>query len=337
MDIISKLHISFKSKTLSNYDISFITTLLLSGYDIDFILSLVKEKRNAVIIESITDQLKQGIELASFLPSVLPKQYRHYFDLFIKVLPLAEALKQSEMLIQKKKETTVFWLKNVFPSLALLCIALLGMGIFKHYGIPMITNLALSFHQELSWLQPLDTLLSIGLIAFVIVATIVIIFFISLANQRFYLEVAKLISRLSPSNLLIMVPSYDFAIYFHCCFTAGLKTLETLQLLQQMKHPLIPIYASRIIDALQKGTSFESSLKHSGLDRSLCKFLTLSMYSGNSRDGLQAYIISAQALITKRLKLLGKALQIFCYSAIGGLIICIYQVLFVPMQIISTL
>ena len=314
-----------------------LSTLLSQHYAVDFIFDLIKDKRNGRFIEAIETQLNNGQTIAMALKPYLPHAYRSYFDGLIQVLPLDATLTQCDALIQTKKSQRQFWIKHTLPSIGLLLICLIGMLLFRNLGIPMIQSLADSFHQSLSWITPLDHAL-LGLIFGLMVILISVgIIAVLLMIPRGLLGLMRVSHHLSAHHLLVQLVPVDFSVYFNLCLKAGLSTIDTLQLLASIHRSIVAPLSNALLSRLEKGNGFHEALSASGLDDTLIKFLTLSEYSGKASLALDAYGQVTTMTIGKKSTRMAKIIQIACYGCIGVLIICIYQVLFLPMNIIANM
>ena len=314
-----------------------LSTLLSQHYAVDFIFDLIKDKRNGRFIEAIETQLNNGQTIAMALKPYLPHAYRSYFDGLIQVLPLDATLTQCDALIQTKKSQRQFWIKHTLPSIGLLLICLIGMLLFRNLGIPMIQSLADSFHQSLSWITPLDHAL-LGLIfGLMVILICVVIIAVLLMIPKGLLGLMRVSHHLSAHHLLVQLVSVDFSVYFNLCLKAGLSTIDTLQLLASIHRSIVAPLSNALLSRLEKGNGFHEALSASGLDDTLIKFLTLSEYSGKASLALDAYGQVTTMTIGKKSTRMAKIIQIACYGCIGALIICIYQVLFLPMNIIANM
>ena len=314
-----------------------LSTLLGQHYALDFIFELMRDKHNATIIDTIIDELSQGKTIETALNRFLPRSYRPYFEGVIRVLPLDMTLNQCDELIKTKKRQTAFWIKQTLPSLILLLISVAGMLIFRIMGIPMIETLASSFHQTLTWLQPLDQILGVFSLIMIILLVFMGVIGMMLVVPQGLKVLMQLAHRLSSHHILVQYVSVQFSIYFNLCLKAGVSTIDTLHLCSTLKHSVVTPLSQSLLDHLNQGLSFQNALKTSGLDDTLIKFLTLSEYSGQAAHALDAYESVTTMLIQRKSNRMAKIIQIGCYGCIGGLIICIYQVLFLPMNIIANM
>lgn len=314
-----------------------LSTLLSQHYALDFIFDLMRDSHNGKIIDAIVDDLSQGKDIATALKDFLPRLYRTYFDALIHVLPLDATLHQCERLLQTKKSQQLFWIKQTLPSLILLVISVAGMLIFRMMGIPMIETLANSFHQTLSWLQPLDQIL--GIFSFIVILILLLmgILLIMLVVPQGLRMIMRIAHRLSSHHIVVQYVSVQFSVYFNLCLKAGVSTIDTLNLCSGLKHSAVSLLSKQLLECLSNGQSFQDALHQSGLDDTLIKFLTLSEYSGQASSALDAYESVTTMLIQRKSNRMAKIIQIGCYGCIGGLIICIYQVLFLPMNIIANM
>ena len=330
------LHIELLPKRLDHTDCIVMTTLLEGGYPFDLIQRILKTQKNEKLFNQVKDKLENGIPIEEALYPILPKDYQKSFLTFIEVLSLSKCLKQCHALALLNRQMSQYWLKNVLPSVLLILLSCVGLVLFKAYGIEIMEQMANSFHQELPWLTYLDLVLSISIftlsLIIIILTLLVILLSIPKVNRFLLMHINN-----TKKNLLVLKVSYDFALVFNACLKQGVNTYQTISIMLKSKDYLVSLIASMIHEALQQGNSFINALHATCLDDTLIRFIELSMYSNSVSEALDAYQTSCSDLIQRKCRQSAKFIQTVTYLLMGGLIVCIYQVLFLPMQIMTTL
>ena len=321
---------------LNENDCLVLSSLLQNEYPMDLVLSLIKDKSNQKIITTMRKQLEEGISIDQVLYPLLPKSYQKPFATFIYVLPLGQCLAQCQRLVYLQADMRKFWMKQFIPSSIMLALTYIGLILFKSYGISIMVQMSQSFHQEIGWIDTLNVFLTVSIIALSLMALIGAILSILLAIPKINQWVINHLPKHN-RNLFILKASYNFSLYFNACLSQGISTHETFSVLSESNDYFVSLIAQFIQDQLGQGISFMDALSQTILDDTLIRFIELSMYTNTVVDAINAYQTSCAYLIEKKCKQSSMLFQLIAYTLIGILIICIYQVLFLPMHIMSTL
>ena len=115
----------------------------------------------------------------------------------------------------------------------------------------------------------------------------------------------------------------------YLCFS--LSILKSLH-----NKPVVSFLAFHLEDKLLAGESLKDASRQNYFDETLSRFINVAVYTDDFSHVLNNYVILSQNRITAAMKKAANIIQASSYAAIGAIIIFIYQVLFLPMQAISS-
>ncbi len=108
-------------------------------------------------------------------------------------------------------------------------------------------------------------------------------------------------------------------------------------LMNTTEKPVISDIALKIDQSLKSGKSFENALDTPFLDTALCRLLKIAVYSSDMENMLDGYLEIAQQQAERKCRRITYAVQLLSYASISLILILVYQILMLPLQIISSL
>lgn len=128
----------------------------------------------------------------------------------------------------------------------------------------------------------------------------------------------------------------DFSRYFSCCLREGCPTQTTLTLLQKLpKKPFLKLMSWHVEQALLAGESLETALGTEYLDPSLMQLMR-TRFPQRSGSTLVGKLCRGASGTTVRSAAMGSARSAaVCYGTIAAMILIVYQILLLPLSIMS--
>lgn len=310
--------------------------LCKSGISFKNSLILIKNKQNKKIIQGINQQLDDGLSIAFIFNNYLSKNYNYYFQAFILFLPFDQALNISIKLTKFKQQLSKQLIKKLMYPIILAIGLIISSFIFNYLCLPYMLALLSSFKIELTTINFLKVFLIIIQVIAIVVLFMIIIFFSLLKNNQFKLKIYRFICQLNPRNIFKKIYSLKFSTIFLACENNGLKTKEIIDLIYSLSNDKITQGIVHTIDlSFKKGIAVDQVMNLCVLDDELYRYFKLALYTNDVEKLLTSYNEVINQKIVNHLHYLSLFIQIICYLVISIIIICIYQMLMLPLNIIG--
>lgn len=311
---------------------------MANGFTLQDSLHLLESPANQMVFREIEARLQNGEELTAFFPDYCPRVYRIYLDGFLKCLSFSEALSLCLEVVSGEEQQKQEYRKGLFyPCMMFLC-TLAGVILFNEFCFPPLLGMMKGFHVESTNYDALRTgfrLLSALVILVLLLAASVVLFF---HQKRHRIQGYLLCARYAPGSMYVQYESTDFIRFFLQCIRMHVPTRESLRILSSLEQkPVIRFLAKTIETALVNGDSFEQALDVPWLDPSLLRFLKIALYSSEMESILERYLEMAKERSVRQCKRITRTVQILSYACIGVILILVYEVLMLPLQILTQL
>lgn len=322
--------------SIDRLDCEGIARLLANGFTLQEALHLLESASNHDVFAEIEARLKQGEELTAFFPEYCPKAYQIYLDGFLKCLSFSESLSLCLEVVTGEEQQKKEYQRGLFyPCMMFLC-TLAGVILFNEFCFPPLLSMMKGFHVESAGYSGMRIgfrVLSSSVILVLLMAFAVILFFRQKSHRiQGYLLCAKY----APYSIYVQYESTDFIRFFLQCVRMRVPTRESLKILSSIEQkPVIRFLADTIQQALSGGDSFEQALDVPWLDPTLLRFLKIALYSSEMESILERYLEMAKHRSVRQCKRITRAVQILSYACIGVILILVYEVLMLPLQILT--
>lgn len=323
-----------RHKTVINeIDYEGILQLTQSGFTLQETLTLLENEKNKDCFREILSKLEDGIPINNFFATYIPKKYRLYFRNLIIITSFKDAIALSYNIVHENEQTRKVQYKSMIYPILLFISTLFGLLAFNELCFPPLLTLLESFQFDSHSYHYLHIIIRI------IVGIIVLLLLIFMIIFHYYKShLIKLYKRFRRIPFVSQFVSIDFIQFFLECTKLGISTRDTLSILKKIDNkPLVVYLASTIETQLLAGENFIQAFKNSELDEMLNRFITIAYYSTNMDEMLITYLSFTKERILKTIKKLTYFIQIFSYSLIGVMLIFIYQILLLPMDLLTKL
>lgn len=324
--------------SLDEMDTQGILKLMQNGFTLQETLTLLQTTKNKTVFSYITQQLSQGKEASEIFQEVCSKQYQSYFIGFLHYLPFLQSLELSIELVTNTKRLKKDLLKDITYPITLLITTIMGLFLFNDYCFPTLIETLASFQMEDTYYLSLQKTIHIIFLLFFFFLVVAIPFLLYFTKGKRILKLYQFIAKYYNTSLFVLYNSMDFVTYFIECLKMNISTKSTLSILKTIhKRPIIVYCASLLEKQLVEGKSLEMAVEQSQLDATLERYMRLAIYSSSVSSMLEGYVSITKEKIQRRSKHIGRILQLSSYAMIGCILILVYQILLMPMQLLTQL
>lgn len=336
MDLFTKK--AQKKIYISKLDCEAIVSLMNNGFTFIDSCNLIESNQNKNMFKTIKTKLEIGEEISEVFLKFCPLEYKSYFISFIKFLPFKNSLSLAISIYNESNNQRKIYLKKmVYPVLMLIC-TIIGIYVFILIAFPVLISLMKEFNNDLNHIikiQKISYILLNILFVFISLILLLILFYIQKNNK---VKGYKLISKFKISRIIKLLVCNDFARFYEQCLSIGCSTLESINILKSLNEkPVIVFLANKIDKALLKGETMEKAFKSIYFDKGLYRFLNISMYVSNMDEMIKGYIKVNEIKINKFYNIFLYSIQIITYVSISLILVFVYQILMMPLNIISNL
>jgi len=313
-----------------------IQQLMKNGFTFQEALELLGSSRNQEVFQKIREQLSAGASAAETLLRYCPGIYRRYLDGFLQYLPLQESLTLSIHAVQQEESQRKEYRKGLLYPCALFLATVGGLIMFNELCFPPLLSMMRGFRVSLdsfSAFHAIARVISIFLILMLVCMSAAAIWFLQESHQ---LRGYEMLKRILPGSMVIQYASMDFIRFFLECTKMGIHTRQSIEIMKRIRHrPVISFLAAEIERSLETGDSFVHAVESPYLDPALTRFMKIAVYSSNLETMMEGYLAMSLERIHRQCVVLTRAIQMCCYAGIGAILILVYQVLLMPLSIMS--
>ena len=309
---------------------------MANGFTLQDALSLLESPSNKAVFDMIREKLKNGDELTGFFADLCPKSYRTYLSGFLKCLSFSESLTLCMEVVNGEEAQKKEYRRGLFyPCMMFLC-TIAGVILFNEACFPPLLSMMRGFHVEGNNYETLRIFLRIFSVTVILILTACLIVLFWYRKESHRVAGYRLCARYLPSSIYVQYESVDFIRFFLQCIRMSVPTRESIRILASIDHkPVIRFLAETIERALLSGDSFEEAVDIPWLDPSLLRFLKIAFYSSEMESMLEGYLEMAHERSRRQCIRITRTVQILSYACIGVILILVYEVLMLPLQILT--
>ena len=321
---------------LDRLDCEGIARLMSSGLTLQETLSLLETPANRNAFNAVKNALEHGRQPSDFFPSICPGVYRSYLAGFLKCLPFAEALRLCiEIVAGEETQKKEYFQGLFYPCMMFLC-TVAGVTLFNEFCFPPLLSLLESFHVSSDEYTLLRIMIRIAGILIASGITACTLFILWCRRESRQISAYLFFAKHFPSSVFVQYESADFIRYFLQCIRMHVPTRESIQILKTVPHrPVITFLAGVMEKSLQYGEPFHEAVEMPWLDPSLIRFMNIACFSLEMETMLESYLEMSKERSRKQCRRVTRLVQILSYSAIGVILILIYQIMLLPMKLLG--
>lgn len=313
-----------------------IQKLMESGFTLQESMELLSSRKSSEAFAAIRKRLEDGEEAASFFQDYCPKDYRGYFSGFLQTLSFRECLSLSIAIAEGDRKEKEAIQRKLFYPCAMLVAVIAGIFLFTEFCFPPLLSMVKSFHGDTEQYVLIQKVLKNACMILAIILAVLAAMVLSFLPEARQKQGFQLLQKLLPDSLLVQYVSMDFIRFFHQCLSRNIPTRRSLHLLETISHkPVIRFLAEEIEKGLLEGNPLEQAVDLPCLDPALARFMKLAVYSGNAEEMLKGYLEMSEEKGRLRIARITRTIQAASYACIGIVLILIYQILMMPLQILT--
>lgn len=331
------LKMILSKKELSIEDLSYLNRLLDTNLSLNQCLELLNTKSNEYVFNAIIKSLDEGKMIEDIIGDYLPRSIKTYMLPLLSKISFNKALSLSLDFYDKNKETENKLLSKIAYPCILLFVTITALYLFDLYGIDTIFSLIGGLNTNLELFQRIRIVFRVIINIFYYGILFVVLFIVLYSRPNKITLLYIFVSRNMPNTLLNLYYSEEFVELLLICVDKGYKTKEALQILMEMKSkPIISFLAFHLDEALLEGESLKDAAKNLYYDSALSRFIKIANYTNEFSKTLTNYTNLTREKINRKIQKYTVTIQISTYGFIGVIVIFIYEILFLPMQALST-
>lgn len=323
---------------MSKEDCGGLVQLMDSGFSFVDAMTLLENKKNTRIFSMMKAEFNEGTEMVKTIKKYCPKEYRDDFYSFVSFLSLKDSLGLCVRLHHDDEHQKRELQKNVGYPLMMFFATLLGLYLFVFFCFPLLIQLMNDFNATTANVAGIKNLFLILLNVVVTSFFLCSLLALVMTRKSYQIQSYQWMMKYFPVSLVRQNISSQFARYFYHCIHVGCKTKETLTILKKLERkPVISFLAESIEKNLLGGVTMKKAIQNQYLDETLHRFMTIAMHTATMDEMLDGYVKLSQEKIKRKLKVVAKAMQLFTYGCIAMILIFVYQILILPLSVMSQL
>lgn len=312
--------------------------LMNNGFSMKDAMHLLEETKNHECFEEIRERLSEGESLSDFFYLYCPREYRGYFSGFIRYMSFSDSLSSSFRIVEQEETQKKELIHGLFYPLMLFAGMLIGVWVFNQYVLPNMISLMAGFQIEGG-----SYVLIQRIIQYVSAGGIIALFLIVLMTV-YSLQKSRIVSTyrriypMKPQSLLVQYASAEFVRFYLECERRKVPTIEAMKIIGTLKEkPLAAYIAAGLDHNLNEGISMKEAVTSASVEKALIRFFRIALYASDCTDMLEGYLEMVHVRTLNRIKRLSAAIQLVSYSAVGLVLIFVYQVLMMPMSMLQNI
>jgi competence protein ComGB len=296
--------------------------LLNNGLDIQTMIELSFQDAPEIL-----SRLEQGQELADILTGSMETRYNQSVRILSRCMPLEKALDSAERIEKATHDSFMNFFREIAYPLFIFVFCYGFILFFSSTILPTMSMYTENTNAELfvGFLKLFYTLICVGVLSFAGIAKMISS---SRAGIRW----------LHRFSWLRLYDTYQFSIYFHVLCETGLATTDCVELLTQLsRSKRIQIYAADLLSSIRHGVPMERALNDaSQFDADFGRFISIGIHSSEISKLLSLYEQRAEHLLKQKIKHAAVGVQILSYLSVALLVFVFYQIMLMPLNMLST-
>lgn len=308
-----------------------LSLLLKKGYPLSKSLLAIDDK----YIE-LTTQLENGISFQEVLLDGRKGLFYDHVRFFLEFSTLSDAIDCAVNLIETKEKLKKHWLKETTYPLFVFAFSLLTLFLFTNVILPQMSSL----FEEMGNMGSLRKIIFLMkyVAIFLIIASIVLLGLIIMAKFSDSFKKSAYQLFFHRVSIIKEMISYNVALNFYQLMSKGCSTRQIFSFLNRIKqNAVMQLVTNEIKFNLEQGVDFTMLIE---TNDAFCKtfkfFFKIGIEGQNLENTLLDYLQFQEEKWIRTIKIISKGIQLFAYCFIAVLVIIIYQIMLVPMELMST-
>lgn len=281
--------------------------------------------------EKLIQEMEKGRNLQELLFNLQKGTFYQRIFLLTQYLPLKESIHVSRNIEAVTKLFTEELMKQVlYPSILFLTSLLMSL-FFIHDIIPQMNE----YIDQGFFVSILYGIKNINICIFILGCIFIIIGIFTKIHKKFHQFIYRMTALfIFPFKTLI---SIEFCYLFQALSAKKISTLHLCKILKKFKKNLYCEYLiDHFIEQLQHGMSIqEAFIKNPWIDPLFNQYFKMG-HMTNIQELLDLFIEQRTLYLKQIMKKYSIGFQIFSYLNVGVMVICMYQILLMPMNMLYT-
>ncbi len=310
--------------SISRSEIKQFFLMLESGIDIETMIKLIFKDGDLILVE-----LKNG----KSLNSILCENQKGLFFKYLNEIGKYTSLKKGIGCVESIESLTSRTFKSILKKIAypyFLMIFALAMIVFFSDYVLVEMSYYLNGSNLLFWISVLKF---IFFILFIFISLYFVILYIMLYK---FSKLKRTVHFFLRYSLFKKMNSLQFVCIYSCLLDAGLTTIDILTVMKHFDFCAGGYLANSVLEGLNKGLSFEESVKRLPyIDDSFKNIVIYAMQSNLSSLFFHVYIDKCKNDMDIYVKKISIYIHSFSYLSIGALVLIVYQVMLLPLNMLN--
>lgn len=299
--------------------------------DKNYSLSQCNEIMNLSLDLSTID----NFNIEKMLLKSIPKKYIIYVTFLIKVVPISSAILYAVEIVDEIDMMKQKLMKQSVYPLFIFVLSFITLLLFSNVVIPELlqsfdeieSNFIITLVYIIQWIC-----IVLCLVLFIIFIIVFIMYFRMKEDKELYYRFFTL-------DVLKQWHSYMFITFYSILLNKGLSTKDALLCIQQsVQEKLMFHLVYDFNQRLKKGISFDEIISQTTLLSKMSKqYFIIGMYGSNVLDDLNNFLEAQRALWLQQIQYICIGLQVLSYSFVAILMICVYQIMLLPLEMFETM
>ncbi|TDW20358.1 type II secretory pathway component PulF [Breznakia blatticola] len=307
---------------------SYFASLLQQGYPLQQALQLM-EKDHFEICKAIDD----GLRIEQLVIDSSKGRMKVFLEFFLKMTSLTNAIScacSMEMFEKKLKQEMLK--KSVYPLFVLL-ISFFTVYVFSGFVIPQLVQ-HFEFEQNVMF-ELVEIIQHIVNVMVLCLLFVMILLILCQLSKRILRHVGMF--AIAHSKTVKEWMSFYLAHYLIELDAHGLSTRQAFLFLQDIrKQPLFHSVSKSIYDGLNAGEElFVVLQRNPWISKRFKLHFTIGSSTGAFREMMISYRDEQQKRWQMQIRKFTMLLQMISYSFVGVMVICVYQVMLLPLQLLE--
>lgn len=304
------------------------SSLLDSGYSFVKSLEIMNHKS-----KTIEELLNEGEDINKIVLQGQKGTFYKYLSFYLRFMSLSDSIKSAFKMIEFEKNCIKKIMDKCKYPIFILFLSFISIFLFSNYIIPQLLNSFDStesiFISLLYLLKYITTILFLLFLLFIV--SLILILLNTKIHKAFYTSIFFKIS------ILKTYLSYYLCGYMRILNEQGLSSLQAFQYLCELNNKSYLSYlVHEINDELNKGIELNQIiLTNKYLDNDFKMYFGIGFHNGTLNENLNLYLISAEIKIESLISIISTFIHTVSYSFIGILLICVYQIMLIPLEILE--
>lgn len=310
-----------------------LASLLERGYTFTEVLALLDVTYDQSML---LERMKENVSLQDIILEDTRGKFHNYLAFFIRLNSLYEAIYSSLHMIEFEKQLKRELVKKTAYPLFIFVISFFTIYLFSNFVIPQLLN---SFdNHENQMLYEVLTIIKNGSI-FICMIFILMLFCFIMIQKNVYLSDLFYSKALPNINVCKDFISYFLSGYLKTLHERGLSSKQSFQFLNALEGNRYLVKTIRLLNQqLSLGVDMIVAVQNSNyLSKQFKTNYMIAAHNGEFEKTLESFMNLQREKWFLLIKKISICVQCISYTFIGVLVICVYQIMLIPLQMLETM